>query len=44
LPQTGGEVFNHALLELGLLTVMVVVLVAALIMLQRQPKREHIPP
>lgn len=43
LPQAGGEVFNHALLELGLLTVMVVVLVAALIMLQRQPKREHNP-
>jgi uncharacterized membrane protein (DUF373 family) len=41
LSETAGTVFNHALLELALLTVMVVVLVAALIMLQRQTKQRH---
>lgn len=39
LTEAGGAVFSNALLELGLLTVMVVVLVAALIALQRQPKQ-----
>jgi hypothetical protein len=42
LPQAGEEVFRRAVLELGLLTVMVVALVASLIMLQRrasQPSR-----
>lgn len=39
LPQAGGAVLSNALLELSLLTVMVVVLVAALIALQRQTKQ-----
>ncbi len=40
LPEAGATVFTHALAELGLLTVMVLVLVAALIVLQRRPKQE----
>ncbi len=44
LPQAGEEVFRHALWELGLLTVMIAVLVASLIALQRQARRsEHEP-
>ena len=39
LPESAGAVFNHALAELALLTLMVVVLVTALIMLQRQGKK-----
>lgn len=39
LSEAAGTVFNQGLLELALLTVMVVVLVAALIMLQRQTKQ-----
>lgn len=38
LPEAGGTVFSHALLELALLTVMIFVLVAAFIMLQKQTK------
>ena len=35
----GGGVFNHALLEMALLAVMIFVLVASFIMLQRQTKQ-----
>ena len=38
LPEAGEPVFRHAILELALLTVMVLVLVGSLIMLQRQVK------
>lgn len=41
LPQVGGAVFGHALAELGLLTLMVIVLVVALVMLQRQSKHSQ---
>jgi uncharacterized membrane protein (DUF373 family) len=41
LSEAAGTVFNHALVELALLTTMVVVLVAALIMLQRQTKQRQ---
>jgi uncharacterized membrane protein (DUF373 family) len=41
LSEAAGTVLNHALLELALLTMMVVVLVAALIMLQRQTKQRQ---
>lgn len=41
LPEATGPVFTHALLELALLTLMVIVLVAALIMVQRQSKQRH---
>ncbi|HEY6308238.1 MAG TPA: phosphate-starvation-inducible PsiE family protein [Candidatus Angelobacter sp.] len=41
LPEAGGVVFNHALIELALLTVMVLVLVAALIMFQKQTKQRQ---
>lgn len=41
LPEAAGAVFSHALLELALLTMMVLVLVAALIMLQRQTKQRE---
>ena len=34
LPEAAGEVFRHTMLELGLLTVMVLVLVGSLMMLQ----------
>jgi hypothetical protein len=40
LPEAAGEVFRHTMLELGLLTVMVLVLVSSVIMLQRT-KRAH---
>jgi hypothetical protein len=36
LAQAGGEGFRHAILELGLLTVMVLVLVVALVLLRRR--------
>jgi hypothetical protein len=36
LAETGGSVFLHAMLELGLLTVMVLVLVVALVLLRRR--------
>jgi uncharacterized membrane protein (DUF373 family) len=39
LPEAGEVVFRHAMLELGVLTVMVLVLVGSLIMLQRYGKR-----
>lgn len=39
LPEAGDVVFRHAMLELGVLTVMVLVLVGSLIMLQRYGKR-----
>ena len=39
LSEAGEAVFRHAMLELGVLTVMVAVLVGALIMLQRYAKR-----
>jgi uncharacterized membrane protein (DUF373 family) len=39
LPEAGDAVFRHAMLELGILTVMVLVLVGSLIMLQRYAKR-----
>src|SRR5215469_13487074 len=38
LPESSEPAFRHAMLELGLLTVMILVLVGALIMLQRQNK------
>ena len=38
LPEAGEPVFRHAILELALLTVMVLVLVGSLLMLQRQIK------
>jgi uncharacterized membrane protein (DUF373 family) len=41
LSEAAGTVFNQGLLELALLTTMVVVLVAALIMLQRQTKQRQ---
>jgi len=41
LPEAGEGPFRHALLELGLLTVMIVVLVASLIALQKQAKVPH---
>jgi uncharacterized membrane protein (DUF373 family) len=39
LPEAGEAVFRHAMLELGVLTVMVLVLVGSLIMLQKYGKR-----
>lgn len=42
LPQAGVEVFRQAILELGLLTVMVVALVGSLIALQRSAKRGRV--
>ncbi len=41
LPEAAGAVFTHALVELALLTMMVVVLVAALILVQRQSKQRQ---
>ena len=44
LPEAGEAPFRHALLELGLLTVMIVVLVGSLIAMQKQAKdqpRKH---
>jgi uncharacterized membrane protein (DUF373 family) len=38
LPESGEIVFRHAMLELALLAVMIVVLVGSLIMLQKQAK------
>jgi uncharacterized membrane protein (DUF373 family) len=38
LPESSEPAFRHAMLELGLLTVMILVLVGALIVLQRQNK------
>jgi len=38
--QAGEAVFRHNLWELGLLTVMIAVLVASLVMLQRQTRRQ----
>jgi uncharacterized membrane protein (DUF373 family) len=38
LPEAGEAVFRHAMLELGILTVMVLVLVGSLIMLQKYGK------
>jgi uncharacterized membrane protein (DUF373 family) len=38
LPEAGEASFRHAMLELGLLTVMIVVLVGSLIAMQRQTK------
>ena len=38
LPEAGEVVFRHAMLELGVLTVMVLVLVGSLIMLQKYGK------
>jgi uncharacterized membrane protein (DUF373 family) len=38
LPEAGEAPFRHAILELGLLTVMIVVLVGSLIAMQRQSK------
>jgi uncharacterized membrane protein (DUF373 family) len=40
LPEAGEVPFRHAMLELGLLTVMVVVLVGSLIALQKQAKAQ----
>ncbi len=39
LPEAGDVVFRHAMLELGVLTVMVLVLVGSLIMMQQYAKR-----
>ena len=39
LPEAGEAVFRHAMLELGVLTVMVLVLVGSLIMVQKYGKR-----
>jgi uncharacterized membrane protein (DUF373 family) len=39
LPEAGEAVFRHAMLELGVLTAMVLVLVGSLIMLQKYGKR-----
>ena len=39
LPDAGEAVFRHAMLELGVLTIMVLVLVGSLIMLQKYGKR-----
>jgi uncharacterized membrane protein (DUF373 family) len=39
LPEAGATVFSHALLELALLTIMIFVLVASFIMLQKQAKQ-----
>jgi len=39
LPEAGEVVFRHAMLELGVLTVMVMVLVGSLIMLEKYGKR-----
>jgi len=39
LPEAGEAVFRHAMLELGVLTVMVLVLVGSLIVLQKHGKR-----
>ncbi len=39
LPQAGEEVFRHALWELALLSAMIAVLVASLVVLQRQARR-----
>jgi len=40
LPEAAGEVFRHTMLELGLLTVMVLVLVSSVIMLQRTKRAQ----
>jgi len=40
LPDTAETVFRHAFIELGVLTVMIVVLVGSLIVLQRHTKRQ----
>jgi uncharacterized membrane protein (DUF373 family) len=40
LPQASSPVFQHAMIELGILTLMVLVLVASVVFLQRYPKRE----
>ena len=40
LPEAAGEVFRHTMLELGLLTVMVLVLVGSLMMLQRAKRSQ----
>ena len=40
LPEAAGEVFRHTMLELGLLTVMVLVLVGSLMMLQRAKRAQ----
>jgi hypothetical protein len=42
LPEAGEAVFRHAILELALLTVMVLVLVASLIMLQKQARHSRV--
>jgi len=39
LPEAGGAVFNHAVIELSLLIIMIFVLVASFIMLQRYAKQ-----
>ena len=39
MSEAGEVVFRHAMLELGVLTVMMAVLVGSLIMLQRYAKR-----
>ena len=39
LPEAGGVIFSHAILELSLLTVMIFVLVVSFIMLHRQAKK-----
>jgi uncharacterized membrane protein (DUF373 family) len=39
LPQAGESIFRHAIIELGVLTVMIVVLVGSLVVLQRQAKQ-----
>lgn len=41
LPEAGEAPFRHAMLELGLLTAMIVVLVGSLIALQRQAKDQR---
>lgn len=43
LPEAAGEVFRHTMLELGLMTVMVLVLVSSLIMLQRTKREQREP-
>ena len=40
LPEAGEAAFRHAILELGLLTVMIVVLVGSLIAMQKQAKAQ----
>jgi len=41
LPEASGAVFLHMMLELGLLTVMILVLVGSLIMMQKQDRRKR---